>query len=98
MGRPLLLLMAAGWAVQAASGAAFGIASYAFYGRFPDIHGVAVTALFIKAACAVVGFFLAGIACLKWSRMQRHAFSIGLLSSMLALVALSAAAFLRWFS
>jgi len=33
-----------GWATQAASGAALGAISFYRYGKFPDIHGIAVVA------------------------------------------------------
>jgi hypothetical protein len=96
--RRLVLLLAVAWAVQAVTGALFGATSYHFYGHFPDIHGIAVDALFIKVGCAVAGFLLAGFACLWWECAQRHAFPIWLMLCLLASVALSSAAFLRWFS
>ncbi len=88
-----------GWAAQAASGATFGAVSYFYYGRFPDLHGIAVAALMVKMACATAGIVLAA-AYLRfgaaWSqagcRVAWH-FLLGL-----AVIALSAAAFLRWFS
>lgn len=57
--RRLLALVLAGWALQAASGAAFGATSYWWYGALPDIHGPAVAALLVKVGCAVAGFLLA---------------------------------------
>lgn len=89
----------AGWAMQIASGAGFGAISYAWYDKLPDIHGVAVTALGIKMVCAASGVMLAG-ACLRyaagWSAARCRKAWTGLLA--LSATALSAAAFLRWFS
>ena len=99
MRKPLAWVMLAGWAAQAASGGAFGGVSWLYYGRFPDIHGIAVAALLIKMACAAAGFILAaaylysGIA---WSERAQQATWHAL--ATLAATALTAAAFLRWFS
>ncbi len=51
--------MALAWAVQAASGALFGITTYYFERNLPDIHGIAVDALLVKIICDVAGFILA---------------------------------------
>lgn len=99
MRKPLAWVMLAGWVAQTASGGAFGGVSWLYYGRFPDIHGIAVAALLIKIACAVAGFILAaaylytGIA---WSERAQQAAWRAL--ATLAVTALTAAAFLRWFS
>lgn len=97
--RPLAWLVLGGWALQGVSGAGFGAISFAYYGQFPDIHGVAVVALLVKMACAVAGFVLAA-AWLRhgkrWgARQEERAWSVLIL---LGATALSAAAFLRWFS
>lgn len=97
--RVLVWLVLAGWALQAASGAGFGLISLAWYGQFPDLHGIAVAALVIKLSCATAGLLLAMLL-LKFSgawlpARHRHAWS-GLVG--LAATALSAAAFLRWFA
>lgn len=89
----------AGWAAQAASGAAFGGVSWLYYGRFPDLHGIAVAALLIKMTCAASGFVLAAAYLYRgigWSERARQAIWRALAS--LAAMALTAAAFLRWFS
>jgi hypothetical protein len=95
----LALLAAIVWAVQAATGALFGITTFLFEGHLPDIHGIAVDALLIKIFCALVGFILAA-AHLKlnagWTTNKRL-FSWRVLLS-LGVVALGSAAFLRWFS
>ncbi len=95
----LSLLMALAWAVQAASGALFGITTYYFERNLPDIHGIAVDALVVKIVCALTGFSLA-VVYLKshsgWSAdKQLLAWRISL---VLGVVALSSAAFLRWYS
>jgi len=97
--RRLAWLALAGWAVQGTSGAIFGAISYANYGRFPDIHGIAIGALRLKMACAAAGFSLAGFFLVRgsgWSDAARRRCFRSLL--VLALTALTAAAFLRWFS
>jgi hypothetical protein len=95
----LAWLVLAGWTLQGASGIGFGALSYALYGQFPDISGIAVAALAVKVACAGSGFVLAA-AWLRygagWSEARRdRAWSVLL---ALAATALTAAAFLRWFS
>lgn len=105
--RRLLALVLAGWALQAASGAAFGATSYVWYGALPDIHGPAVVALAVKVGCAIVGFLLAAV----WLRRESPAAAVALHGSddaagrrgwgwLLAFgaTALTAAAVLRWFS
>ena len=97
--RRLAWLVLAGWTLQAASGAAFGAVSYAYYGQFPDIHGIAVAALLTKMACAAAGFVLAAVYLKSesgWSEERRDGAWTGL--AVLAATALTAAAFLRWFS
>lgn len=89
----------AAWVVQAASGAAFGAVSYYFYVRFPELHAIAVAALLVKMACAAAGFSLAALylrsrppaALFFKDRVWRALAGLGL-------TAISAAAFLRWFS
>ncbi len=88
-----------GWGTQAASGAAFAGVSYYFYQRFPDISGVAVDALVIKMAGATLGILLLGSYLLRsdhWLDTTLNA--VWITSTVLSITALSAAAFLRWFS
>lgn len=93
------LMMVVAWGTQAASGALFGIATFYFEGHLPDIHGIAVDALLIKMSCATVGFILAasyvklhsGWDANRQLLVWRVLFALGV-------VALSSAAFLRWFS
>lgn len=95
----LAWIVGAAWAVQIASGAGFGAVSLYYYGQLPDIHGVAVAALYVKIACAVTG--LAGAVGFRtradgWSEARRRLAWHALL--VLGATALAAAAFLRWFS
>jgi hypothetical protein len=95
----LILLLAWAWGIQLASGMLFGMTTFWFESHLPDIHGIAVDALLIKIFCALAGFILA-ISYVKlqagWTTgKQRLAWRT---SFALGLVALSSAAFLRWFS
>lgn len=97
--RGLAWLVLVGWMVQGASGAGFGAISYAYYGTFPDIHGIAVAALLLKMGCAVAGFLLVTTVLHqreRWSALRHDMAWAGLLA--LGVTALTAAAFLRWFS
>ncbi len=89
----------AGWGTQAASGAAFGATSYYFYHQLPDIAGVAVAALAVKIVCVAIGFLLLATYLFRsnrWAPAKMDAAWTA--SAALAITALSAAAFLRWFS
>lgn len=89
----------AGWATQAVSGPAFGLVSYYYYHRFPDIAGIAVAALTIKILCAVFGFLLVAAWLLPCPRCrERFGALVWPASTALAATALTAAAFLRWFA
>lgn len=92
-----LILLA--WTAQIISGVAFGLTSYHYYGETPDLSSVAMVALLIKIAAAFSGALLAAVFLLRGRNWRpdgvRHAFQ-GL--AVLGAVALTAAAFLRWFS
>jgi len=95
----LALILATAWVVQAASGMLFGITTFYFEGHLPDIHGIAVDALMIKIFCALVGFVLAVIYVNSnsgWGKDKQFLAWRVLLA--IGAVALSSAAFLRWFS
>lgn len=97
--RSLAWLVCSGWAAQIASGAAFGAISFYYYGKFPDIGGLAIAALAIKVACAISGFSLAALYLLRaasWTATLRR--RVWLMLAGLSATALTAAAFLRWFS
>jgi len=92
-------LVFAGWGTQAASGAAFGVVSYYFYHQFPDISGIAVVALAIKMVCVAIGFLLLATYLFRsdgWTVEKMNIVWVS--SSVLSITAISAAAFLRWFS
>jgi hypothetical protein len=97
--RKLAWLSLAGWGTQAVSGAAFGIVSFLFYRRLPDIAGVAMVALLVKILCVATGFLLMA-AYLFWrsSWAEERRGVVWYSSAMLSVIALSAAAILRWFS
>lgn len=97
--RSLAWLVCLGWAAQIASGAAFGAISFYYYGKFPDLGGLAFAALAIKVACAATGFTLAGFYILRatsWTAALCR--RVWLMLAGLGATALTAAAFLRWFS
>lgn len=97
--RRLARLMTLGWIVQAASGAGFGATSYYFYGKFPDIKGIAIAALVVKILSAITGLFLTLrylATSSAWDEVLRHAH--WRLLFWLAAIPLAAAAVLRWFS
>ena len=86
-------------AVGLLSGAGLGAISLYYYGRFPAISGIATTALAIKIVCASVGCFLAVLYLLRaahWPDAIR--WRIWQVLTGLGGTALTAAAFLRWFS
>jgi len=97
--RLLARLVLGGWVAQGASGLCFGAISYAGYGQFPDIHGIAIGALILKMMCAAAGFAVAALYLAReasWAAPGRQRAWTTQLA--LALTALAAAAFLRWFS
>ncbi|OGI44999.1 MAG: hypothetical protein A2637_00840 [Candidatus Muproteobacteria bacterium RIFCSPHIGHO2_01_FULL_65_16] len=97
--RKLAWLVLAGWVVQGASGASFGAVSFLYYGKFPDIAGVAVAALVVKIVCAAGGFVLAALylrAGGRWTEARQEQAWRG--EAALGATALTAAAFLRWFA
>lgn len=97
--RKLGWLVLGGWLAQAASGAGFGAVSYHFYGRFPDLHDLALAALAIKLACAASGILLA-TAYLRRAAVWPLALQAAVWKLLIVLgaTALGAAAFLRWFA
>ncbi len=92
-------LVGFGWGTQALSGMAFGAISHYYYGTFPDIHGIAIPAMIVKMLCAVSGLAMVALYLRYaegWADRQRHiAWQI---LFALGATALTAAAFLRWFS
>lgn len=97
--KKLAWIVLAGWVAQASTGAAFGAVSYYFYHHLPDIAGVAAAALAIKAVCVAIGILLLSTYVFRsaeWTVTRMNI--VWTASSVLSVIALSAAAFLRWFS
>lgn len=92
-------IIAMAWAIQAVTGILFGASTYYFEGHLPDIHGVAIDALRIKIFCALSGFVLA-LGQIRWhpnwSFGEQRIAHLSMFT--LSALALSSAAFLRWFS
>lgn len=92
-------LVLVAWGVQIVSGGLFGLTSLAYYGELPDLGGIARGALALKFLAALSGFLLAAAYLLRgrrWS-LARVTRTFQWLAA-LGVVALTAAAFLRWFS
>jgi hypothetical protein len=97
--RSLLWLVLLAWSTQVLSGAGFGAVSYYFYTAFPELSRIATVALVIKVASAILALILVGVALRRDgqgatapTRPMWHALA------GLGVVALTAAAFLRWFA
>jgi hypothetical protein len=92
-----LILIA--WSTQIASGILFGATSLYYYGETPDLSGIAVSALIIKVCSAAAGFLLSAWYLARgkgWNPSDVH--RVFQTQVALAVLALTAAAFLRWFS
>ena len=98
-GRTFAWLILLAWGAQIASGGLFGITSLYYYGETPDLSHIAMVALIVKVAAALSGFLLAATYLLRGSTWTRAGIRRTFLSlAALATLALTAAAFLRWFS
>jgi len=97
--RKFVWLVGFGWGAQVLSGMVFGAISYYYYGKFPDIHGIAIAALVVKMLCAVSGLSMVALY-LRYAEgwADRQRLIAWKILFMLGTVALTAAAFLRWFS
>ena len=98
-GRAFARLILVAWGAQIASGGLLGVTSRHYYGETPDLSSIALAALAVKVAAAAAGFVLAAVYLLRgreWGRasVKRTFNSL----AWLGVVALTAAAFLRWFS
>lgn len=95
----LACFAAAAWAVQIMSGAVFGAISFYYYARLPDLSAIASAALAIKVGSAMLGLVLALLYVMRaqiWTTAAcRRAWRA---LAALGVTALTAAAFLRWFS
>ncbi|MBU3538667.1 hypothetical protein [Polynucleobacter sp. UK-Gri1-W3] len=97
--RALATVQSFAWALQGVTGGAFGFTTYHYFHQLPDIHGVAITALMIKIACVVPGFSFAATYVLfgpQFSKVIDRIFWWPMF--LFGVLALSSAAFLRWFS
>lgn len=98
-GRTFAGLILVAWIAQLLSGGTFGLVSYHYYGETPDLSSVAMTALVIKIVAAFSGVLLSALFLLRGRQWRpdgvKRTFQ-GL--ATLGAVALTAAAFLRWFS
>lgn len=97
--RTFAWLILLGWGTQIASGILFGATSLYYYGETPDLSRIALAALVVKVTAAASAFLLAALYLLR----RRHPDRTGTrrtfrLLAALAALALTAAAFLRWFS
>ena len=98
-GRVFAWLILVAWGAQMASGVLFGVISLYYYGETPDLSHIAMAALVVKIAAAISGLVLVGLYLLRgraWTQAGvRRTFQN---LAALATLALTAAAFLRWFS
>ena len=98
-GRTFAWLILVAWTAQLVSGGTFGLISYHYYGETPDLSSVAMTALVVKIAAAFSGVLLSALFLLRGRQWRPDAVKRtfhGLAAR--GAVALTAAAFLRWFS
>lgn len=96
--RCLLWLVLAGWGAQFASGALFGLVSFYYYSQLPDLHGIAIAALSIKVLCAITAVLITAAALRFRAHCDKCATWLWPVLAALGITALTAAAFLRWFS
>jgi len=97
--RTFAWLLLGAWAAQIVSGGVFGLTSLYYYGELPDLSGIAMAALALKVLAALFGLLLAVVYLLRgraWPLPHVKYTFQGL--TALGAVALTAAAFLRWFS
>lgn len=97
--RRLAHVVLSGWVTQTVSGASFGMVTYHYYQQLPDVSGIAADALGIKMVCATLGILMLTIYLWQshgWTDQGKNKAWIS--SSVLAITAISAAAFLRWFA
>jgi len=89
----------AAWGAQIVSGGLFGVTSLYYYGETPDLSSIAVTALAVKVAAAIAGFLLAAFYLVRGKQWGSAGVKRSFQSlAALGATALTAAAFLRWFS
>ncbi len=97
--RDFAWLLLGAWGAQIVSGGVFGLTSLYYYGELPDLGGMAMVALALKVLAALSALALAAVYLLRgraWPLPHVKNTFQGL--AALGIVALTAAAFLRWFS
>lgn len=97
--RKIAWIVALGWSIQVISGMGFATVSYFFYGKLPDLHGIAIAALFLKIFCGISGLMLV-VGYLRRSTtlsLENRDLTWKILAGF-GWLALASAAFLRWFS
>jgi NADH:ubiquinone oxidoreductase subunit 6 (subunit J) len=95
----LAQLVLFGWVTQGTSGLSFGLVSYYYDHELPDISGIASYALGIKMVCATLGILLLTAYLWRsnhWTQQRQN--ETWILACIIAISAISAAAFLRWFA
>jgi hypothetical protein len=98
-GRTFAWLVLVAWGAQIASGGLFGLTSLYYYGETPDLSSIAMAALAVKVAAAISGFLLVAFYLLRGGEWDRVSVICTFRSlAALGAIALTAAAFLRWFS
>jgi hypothetical protein len=96
--RRLAVLALAGWALQAATGAGFALASYGLKGALPEVTGIALVALAVKLAATAGGLVLGALLVRSRPRGSARGRRAAWAASLAAAAsALAAAAFLRWY-
>ena len=95
--RTILWLILISWLAQIISGAGFGLVSYFVVGALPDIHNLALLALFLKITCSILALTIIFARLFEFFKPEKNKF-ISILLSLLGSLALTCAAILRWFS
>lgn len=96
--RCLLWVVLAGWGAQLVSGMLFGLVSFYYYSQLPDLHGIAIAALSVKVVCAMTAVLITAVTLRYRARCDKCAVWLWPVLAVLGVIALTAAAFLRWFS
>jgi hypothetical protein len=97
--RRIAWIVTLGWTVQIVSGASFGITTYLLKGELPELTGVGLAALAVKAVCALAAIILMAVYLCAGARWHTSTqLRLWYFLFMLGLAALMSAAFLRWYA